>query len=434
MRFPKLTDFNFQGKAVLVRVDFDVPLREVKSEKLKVKNWRVEDDTRIRACLPTIEYLLENGAKVILMGHLGRPEGKMVKELSLKPVAEKLEEFLNEELKIKNKKISASPAGRHIKNIKIKEFEAFQILKNLILLENLRFYPEEEKNPSASSGQVFAKKLASLGDFYVNEAFAASHREHASIVGVPKFLPHCAGFHLVKEVENLSKVLENPKRPVVFIIGGAKTETKLPIIENLFDQVDIFLLGGVVANTFMVAEPNHPKIIGKSLFDKEELGNAKRILAKEKGEKIEFPGIGKIWKIKIPTNLVIAKKENGNFTDMEVVGVGGKSGEVFNQEKMILDIGPETIDLYKKVIEQAETVVFAGPLGLVEEEKFSHGTGEVLEVMAKSKAFKVVGGGDTIKALNKFRLLSKMDFVSLGGGAMLEYLAKGSLPGIEALK
>ena len=415
MILPRLTDFNFQGKTVLVRIDSDAPLVDGK----------VEDDTRIKACLPTIEYLLNNEAKVILMGHLDRPEGKVVEELKMAPVAEKLKELLNYEL-------PASRQGGQITNskvgLRIQNFPVYILSENLWLLENLRFYPGEEKDNSD-----FAKNLSLLGDFYVNEAFAASHREHASIVGVPKLLPHCAGFNFVKEVENLSKVLENPKRPVVFIVGGAKTESKLPVIENLFNKVDIFLLGGVVANTFMVANPEYPKIIGRSVFDKQLLDEAKRILAKGKGEKIEFPSIGKIWKIKIPKNLVVAKKESGNFSEVETVDVGEKSGEVFDQEKMIVDIGPEMEELYGKVIEQAGTIVFAGPMGLIEEERFSRGTKAILEAMANSKAFKVVGGGDTIAALNKFGLLSKMDFVSLGGGAMLEFLAKGSLLGIDAL-
>jgi len=405
MILPKITDYQFQDKKVLVRADLDLVLT----------NGRVSDDSRLRALLPTLEHLLYQEAKVILIGHLGRPGGKVVKRLSLKPVAQRLKELLDDQ----------SP----ITTCQLRNFQAFKISENLSLLENLRFYPGEEEND-----QNFARELACLGNFYINEAFAASHREQASIVGVAKLLPHAIGFNFDQEVENLSKIFKNPPKPIVFVIGGAKVETKLPVIANLFERVDIFLLGGVVANTFMVVEPNHPKIIGQSVFDGQLLDEAKKILAKGRGEKIEFPGLGKIWKIKIPASVVIAQKETNNFSGIEEVEIGGKSGEVFNQKKMIVDIGFQAGELYGKIIKQAGTVIFAGPMGLIEKEAFSHGTKAVLEAMAKSSAYKVAGGGDTIAALNKFRLLSKMDFVSLGGGAMLEYLAKGSLPGIEALK
>lgn len=420
MNLPKLSDFNFQGKKVIVRCDLDVLLVK-QNTKHKTQNV-VEDDTRIRGCLPTIKYLLEHGVKeIILMGHLGRPLrqaqgkllGKVVKELSLGPVAERLGELLKFQLRELGK---------------LGEFEGFKVSENIILLENIRFSPGEEKNDLG-----FARQLAGLGDFYVNEAFAASHREHASIVGVPKFLPHCAGLHFIEEVENLSKVIDNPKKPLVVIIGGAKVETKLPVIEGLFDKADIFLLGGVVANTLMVAEPNHPKILGKSIFDKTLLSEAQRILALEKGERTNYPVVGAIWKIKMPPDVVVARKDNGNFTDLETVYVARESGEVFDQGKMIGDIGPETVDLYRRVIEQARTVIFAGPMGMFEKEEFSAGTREVLQAVADSRAFKVVGGGDTIAALKKFGLIDKMDYVSTGGGAMLEFLAKGTLPGVKAL-
>ncbi len=308
MKLPQLSDFNFQGKRVLVRGDLDVPLRD----------GAVTDDTRIRECLPTIKYLLEHGASVILMGHLDRPEGRVVEKLKMAPVQEKLTELLGS--------------------------------SNFTLRENLRFNPGEENNDPE-----FAKELASQGDFYVNEAFAASHRAHASVVGVPQLLPHCAGLHFVKEVENLSKVIENPQKPLVFVIGGAKPETKMPLVEEFKKKTDFVLVGGKLA--------------------------ASNDLAKDG-----------------------------------------------------LDINSEAIQRFLEIIKTARTIVWNGPMGKYEDEKWQEGTRKIAVAIAQSPGFKVVGGGDTIAALTKFGLLVKMDYVSTGGGAMLEFLAKGTLPGIDALK
>lgn len=345
--FPKLQDFNFQNKTVLVRVDVDVPLREVQRGKGAEVQRVVEDDTRMKACLPTVEHLLDQKTKVILIGHLGRPNGKVVEELSLKPVAEKLKELLSAKRKVQSSKLQ----------LKVQNFPVYILDENLWLLENLRFYPGEEKNDAE-----FAKNLSLLGDFYVNEAFAVSHREHASIVGVPKFLPHCAGLNFFNEVENLSKVLENPKRPVVFIIGGAKPETKLPMVAEFAKEADWVLVGGLLPNF--------------------KLGNV-------------------AW---------------GDLTEDGC------------------DINQETITRFVEIIQKAGTIVWNGPMGKFEVPEGSNGTKEIAEAIASSKAFKIVGGGDTIAALNKYKLLPKMDFVSLGGGAMLEFLASGSLPGIGAIK
>lgn len=319
MKLPALHDFNFYGKKVLVRGDFDVPLQGEK----------IVDDARIRECLPTVKYLLDSGAKkIILMGHLGRPEGRVVENLRLAPIEEKFRGLLNS--------------------------------KNIIFLENLRFDKREEENDEG-----FAKELAGMGDFYVNEAFASSHREHASIVGIPKFLPHCAGLHFASEVENLSKVLENPAKPLVFIIGGAKLETKLPLIADFVRKADMVLVGGIL-----------PKF----------------------------------------QNL---KLKNVLFADLTEDG---------------FDINSESISEFVEIIKKAGTVVWNGPMGKYEDEKYEAGTKKIGEAVAESEGFKVVGGGDTIVALKKFNLLDKMDYVSTGGGAMLEFLAKGILPGIAALK
>jgi len=348
MKLPKLTDFNFQNKTVLVRVDFDVPLRQAQGKLL------VEDESRIKAVLPTIEYLLKNQARVILLGHLGRPEGKVMEELKMTPVVDKVKELFAAKLHITNPKIA----------LKIQDFPVYILSENLWLLENLRFFSGEEKNDDE-----FAKSLSLLGDFYVNEAFAASHREHASIVGITKFLPHCAGFNFIKEVENLSKVLGNSQKPLVFIIGGAKPETKLPLVEGLAAKADFVLVGGLL-----------PKF-----------------------SNIQY----QISNIK---NVLVAK-----------LAADG------------LDIDAGSIKKFIEAIQTAGTIVWNGPMGKFEVPEGARGTKETATAIAESSAFKVVGGGDTIAALNKYKLLSKIDFVSLGGGAMLEFLAKGTLPGIQAI-
>jgi len=355
IKLPKLQSFDFKKKTVLVRIDSDIPLIEGK----------VGDDTRIKACLPTIEYLLENEAKVILMGHLGRPNGKVVEELSLKPVVEKLKELLGAKVqRYKGAKVQ----------LKVQDFPVYILDKNLWLLENLRFYSGEESN-----SLDFAKNLSLLGDFYVNEAFAASHRGHASIVGVPKLLPHCAGFNFIKEVENLSKVLENPKRPVVFIIGGAKPETKLTLVGDLVSKSDFILIGGLLPLSYQSSASSSQGIPSEYSHQ--------------------------------PKNVVIA-----NLTEDK------------------LDIDGNSIEKFKEIILNAKTIVWNGPMGKFEVgEMGEKGTRGIAEAIAESKAFKVVGGGDTIVALNKFKLLSKIDFTSLGGGAMLEFLAKSTLPGIQAI-
>ena len=329
MFLPQLKDFDFKGKKVLVRCDFDVPL----------KLGKILDDTRIRECLPTIKYLLEKKAQIILIAHLGRPEGKRVEELSLAPVAQRLFELLQRKGEVSNLDHNDSLEG------------------NLFLKENLRFDSREEANDPS-----YSQELASMADFYVNEAFSASHRKHASIVGVPKFLPHCGGLHFAKEIENLSKVLENPKKPVVFVIGGAKPETKLPYVEDFSRIADSVLVGG-----------------------------------------------------KLTQN---SKLKTVIFADLVESG---------------LDITEDSIKDFVEIIRTAGTVIWNGPMGKFENKKSETGTKEIAKTIAESEAFKVVGGGDTISALKKFGLLAKMDYVSTGGGAMLEFLAKGTLPGIEVL-
>lgn len=354
MLLPKLSEFKFSNKTVLVRGDLDVPLRELKTQsanwRTKLKTFEVEDDTRLKACLPTIKYLLKQNCKVILMGHLGRPKGKVTEGLELAPVAEKISQLLRPEIKTKASKIQ----------LKIQNIPIYLISENLWLLENLRFYPGEEENDLG-----FVNILSTFGDFYVNEAFSASHRKHASIVGLPKLLSHCAGLHFTEEVENLIKVLDNPRRPLVFVLGGAKPETKLKFIDQFSQKADWVLVGGRLPVDY----------------------------SKESQEKV----------------LVATLTEDK------------------------LDINSDSIKKFSEIINLAKTLVWNGPLGKYEEKRHESGTRKVAEAIVGIKGIKMVGGGDTIAALNKYGLLSKMDFVSLGGGAMLEFLAKGTLPGIQAI-
>jgi len=354
MELPKLTDFDCRGRRVLVRCDLDVPLRQAQGELF------VEDDSRIRECLPSIKYLLDHAAKVILMGHSGRPEGQVVEELKLAPMAEKIKQLFN------SRSSPLSIKWRKGFNFQLDGFSAYQISENLVLLENLRFYPGEESNDPQ-----FAQALAVLGEFYVNEAFAASHREHASIVGVPKLLPHAAGFHFASEAEHLSKVLENPKRPLVLLVGGAKPETKLPLALEFAQKTDWVLIGGALAQRAKYQEQSDLK--------------AKNIL----------------------------------FANLTEDG---------------FDIDGESIKKFSDIIKEAGTIIWNGPMGKYEEERWGAGTKRIAAEIVGCSGFKVVGGGDTIAALTKFNLIDKMDYVSTAGGAMLEYLSKGTLPGLEALK
>lgn len=338
-----------------MRCDLDVPLRQVQGE------FSVEDDSRIRECLPSIKYLLDHAAKVILMGHSGRPEGQMIEGLKLAPMAEKIKQLFNSQFS------PSSANWRSGFNFQLGGFSAYRISENLVLLENLRFYLGEENNDPQ-----FAQALAILGDFYVNEAFAASHREHASIVGVPKLLPHAAGFHFASEAEHLSRVLENPKRPLVLLVGGAKPETKLPLALEFAPKMDWVLIGGALAQS-----------------------------TKYKEQKSDL------------------KTKNILFANLTEDG---------------FDIDGESIKKFSDIIKDAGTIIWNGPMGKYEEERWEAGTKRIAAEIAGCPAFKVVGGGDTIAALTKLNLIGKMDYVSTAGGAMLEYLLKGTLPGLEALK
>lgn len=384
-------DLDVAGKKVLVRVDFNVPLND---------KGEITDDTRITASLPTIQYLLEQKAAVILMAHLGRPKGQVKPELSLAPVAEHLGKLLG-------KKILFAPdcVGEAAQ-------AAASKLKpgHILLLENLRFHKEEEKND-----MEFAEKLASLADLYVNDGFGVSHRAHASVEGVTHFLPAAAGFLLEKEIQYVGQAVTNPLHPFVAIIGGAKVSDKIGVISNLLDKVDTLLIGGGMANTFLAAQGYK---MGKSLVEEDKLDLAKELLAKAKKNKVNML---------LPTDLVMAA---AFAPDAEHVTEKVKN---LNQAYMALDIGAETSKAYAKALADAKMIVWNGPMGVFEMDAFCKGTEAVAKAVAKSRATSIVGGGDSVAAIEKLGLAKRITHISTGGGASLEYLEGKVLPGVAAL-
>lgn len=384
-------DLDVAGKKVLVRVDFNVPLND---------KGEITDDTRITASLPTIQYLLEQKAAVILMAHLGRPKGQVKPELSLAPVAKHLGKLLG-------KKILFAPdcVGEAAQ-------AAASKLKpgHILLLENLRFHKEEEKND-----MEFAEKLASLADLYVNDGFGVSHRAHASVEGVTHFLPAAAGFLLEKEIQYVGQAVTNPLHPFVAIIGGAKVSDKIGVISNLLDKVDTLLIGGGMANTFLAAQGYK---MGKSLVEEDKLDLAKELLAKAKKNKVNML---------LPTDLVMAA---AFAPDAEHVTEKVKN---LNQAYMALDIGAETSKAYAEALADAKMIVWNGPMGVFEMDAFCNGTEAVAKAVAKSRAISIVGGGDSVAAIEKLGLAKRITHISTGGGASLEYLEGKVLPGVAAL-
>lgn len=384
-------DLDVAGKKVLVRVDFNVPLND---------KGEITDDTRITASLPTIQYLLEQNAAVILMAHLGRPKGQVKPELSLAPVAKHLGKLLG-------KKILFAPdcVGEAAQ-------AAASKLKpgHILLLENLRFHKEEEKND-----MEFAEKLASLADLYVNDGFGVSHRAHASVEGVTHFLPAAAGFLLEKEIQYVGQAVTNPLHPFVAIIGGAKVSDKIGVISNLLDKVDTLLIGGGMANTFLAAQGYK---MGKSLVEEDKLDLAKELLAKAKKNKVNML---------LPTDLVMAA---AFAPDAEHVTEKVKN---LNQAYMALDIGAETSKTYAEALADAKMIVWNGPMGVFEMDAFCKGTEAVAKAVAKSRATSIVGGGDSVAAIEKLGLAKRITHISTGGGASLEYLEGKVLPGVAAL-
>ena len=390
----KLTvkDVDISGKRVLMRADFNVPLDE---------NGEISDDTRIRAALPTINYIIGRGGRLILCSHLGRPKGKVVEGLRMDVVGKRLEELLGRKVQKLNDCIGE---------------EVLQAVKtagegNILLLENLRFHPEEEKN-----NPEFAKKLSEIADIFVNDAFGTCHRAHASTEGVTKFLTAVAGFLVQKELEYFRKAIENPERPFVTILGGAKVSGKIDVIENLLDKVDTLLIGGGMAYTFLKAEGSG---VGDSLVEEDKLRLAEN-MRKKAGE----VGV----KILLPVDHIIADEFSASAKSENTAGCEIPSGWKG------MDIGKATAEKFIEVLSGAKTVVWNGPLGVCEFEQFSSGTKAIAEFLSKSNATTIIGGGDTAAAVNKFGLTSNFSHVSTGGGASLEFLEGKELPGIVALK
>jgi phosphoglycerate kinase len=394
----KLTikDLDVQGKRVLMRVDFNVP----------VKDGVVGDDTRIVAALPSINYVLENGGSLVLMSHCGRPKGEKNMEFTLKPAATRLAELVDA-------KVTLAPdvIGPEVKAL-VDGLPAGEIL----LLENVRFYKEEEgKGCTTEEQDAFAKELASFGDVYVSDAFGTAHRAHASMVGVTKYIDQCAaGFLLSKEIEYLGKTLEAPAKPFVAIIGGAKISGKIDVVTNLMDKCDAILIGGGMAYTFYKAQG---KSIGGSLVEEDKIELAGEIL-----KQAEAKGV----KLLLPVDNVAADAFSAE-ANIKVVGDSIEDGW------MALDIGPKTIELYCNEVAGAKTIVWNGPMGCFEMAPFAKGTFSVCEAVAKSDSISIIGGGDSVAAVNESGLADQMSHVSTGGGASLEFMEGKQLPGIVAL-
>ena len=385
-----LRDFDFKDKKVLIRVDFNVPMS-------KDKNISSKEDWRIKATLPSIKYLLDQNAKIIILSHLGRPNGKAVQDLRLDPIAKRLEELLNKKI-IKLDDCCGEEVEKSISEIKSGE---------IILLENLRFYSEEEKNDIK-----FAKRLAGYGEIYVNDAFSVNHRVHASLVGIPKYLPSCAGLLLEKEMNTLSKVSDKPNRPLVVIIGGAKISTKIKFINKFLISADDLLLAGALANTVISAKGI---AIGRSVTEKNMKEEVKEII-------LTSP------KLHLPVDAIASADPSGKGSS-RIAPIGNTE-----EQEMILDIGPDTINLFEDIISKAKTIIWNGPMGLIEVDEFINGSKQIAEIVAHSKSFSIVGGGDSIALLEKVNLLDKIDHISTGGGSMLRFLVGDKLPGIEALE
>lgn len=386
-----IEDIDVNGKKVLVRCDFNVPQDE---------NGNITDDRRIVSALPTIKYLLEHNAKIILCSHLGRPKGEFNMKYSLKPVAVRLSELLNQEVKLAEDVVGDSA----------KELSANLKDGEVMLLENVRFHKEEEEND-----MPFSKKLSELADLYVNDAFGTAHRAHASTAGVTKYLPAVCGYLIQKEINVMGKALANPARPFVAILGGKKVSDKINVITNLIDKVDTLLIGGGMAYTFYKAKGYE---IGTSICEEDKVDLAKELL-----EKAEHKGV----KLLLPVDNVVAK-EFSNDSESKVV-----SSDSIPEDWQGLDIGPETVKLFAEELKDAKTVIWNGPMGVFELDKFAKGTNEVAKILGGLDAITIIGGGDSASAIEKCGFADKMTHISTGGGASLEFLEGKVLPGIACL-
>jgi phosphoglycerate kinase len=388
-----IRDLDLSGKRVFLRVDFNVPL----------ENGRVADDTRIRASIPTISYALEKGATVILASHLGRPKGQVNAKYSLEPVASKLAELLGRPVTFGSDCIG-DPAKTAV--------ETAQKSAGVTLLENLRFHREEEKNDPG-----FAAELASLADLYINDAFGAAHRAHASVEGITHHVPSAAaGLLMEKELEYLGRVLKSPDRPLVAVLGGAKVSDKLDVIQNFLSRVDRLVIGGAMAYTFLKAR-GVP--VGRSLVEDDKLDAAREIAATAKERRLQFG---------LPADHVVAERLEAG-SPHQILDVGDPA----IGDRMGVDIGPKTVESYGRLIDDARTVVWNGPMGVFEIPEFATGTNAIARVVANVKGTTIVGGGDSIAAINQVGIADRITHISTGGGASLEFLGGRTLPGVEAL-
>ncbi len=384
-------DMNIKGKRVFIRVDFNVPLDD---------NLMISDDRRVRGALPTINYCIDEGAKVILASHLGRPKGQPNPKYSLAMVAKRLQRLLNKEVGFVDDCVGAD-AERAVQSMRPGD---------VLVLENLRFHPGEEKND-----KDFAKKLSNLADFYVNDAFGASHRSHASIVGIPDHIPAAAGYLLKKEIEYLQGMVSNPVRPFVAILGGAKVSGKIGVLENLADKVDKVIVGGGMAFTFIKAMGYE---VGDSLVEPDMLGLAEKIMTTLKKNNVKFY---------LPVDCVIAENAD-NLTETKIV----PTQEIHKGWKG-LDIGPASCKLFSEAIENAKTIIWNGPMGVFEIDAFSRGTFALARSVADAYALTIIGGGDTDLAVHRAGVSDAISFISTGGGASLQLLEGKELPGLESL-
>ena len=391
--FNKMTlrDMELKGRRVLLRVDFNVPLNS---------NLQITNDKRMRETLPTIQYLIDQQAKIIIVSHLGRPGGKVVPEFSLKPVAEHLRELLKKPIILAND-VAGSETYKYVRTMKPGD---------IVMMENVRFDPREEENDAE-----LAKDLAGVADVYCNDAFGTMHRAHASTCKVAEYLPSCIGFLVEKELQVLGGALENPKRPFVVIVGGVKIKDKISLISRLIDVADVVLIGGAMAYTFLRAQGYN---MGRSIVEKDKVQLARLLLEKASTQEV---------KVVLPIDHIVA----GEFCfSADAVTSSTKK---FPRAGIGMDIGPATIRLFKYYISKAKTVFWNGPLGVAEFQKFAKGTNEIAEALADAKAFTIVGGGDSAKCIEQLKLQDKINHISTGGGASLKLLESGSLPGLDCI-
>jgi phosphoglycerate kinase len=386
-----IRDGDFSGKRVIMRVDFNVPLD---------KGRNITDDTRIRAALPSIEHVLGQNGKLILMSHLGRPKGQVKEELRLTPVGERLSELIGRDV-INTKDCVGEETAKIISGMQPGD---------VVLLENLRFHEEEEGNDSE-----FAKTLAGYADIYVNDAFGTAHRAHASTEGIAHFLPALAGFLMEKEINFLGKLLYGPEQPYIAVIGGAKVSTKIGVLEKLLEKVNVLLIGGAMCYTFLKAKGFE---VGKSLVETEKVNLAFELIKKADEKNV---------KLILPADHLVADRVEEDAR-VRTVDTNAMPADMIG-----VDIGPKTVRSYKREIKQAKTILWNGPMGVFEIDKFARGTDQIAKAMASSRGTTVVGGGDSVAAVNKLKLAEKIDHVSTGGGASLEFLEGKELPGIKAL-